>query len=134
MPQGAINRPSCSSRLGGRNCQGVQEWHGNVDKGTRNERIKQEVPAVVCLLEGSLISFLTSGKAASVHPIVDSWVDPAVDLVNGRPQVFRVQVQIWLLGNAVKLTASSITMLRQNHSGFLTMLLTSLMAGLRSSG
>ena len=57
--------------------------------------------------KSSLICLLAGCKAASVHPIVDSGVDPAIHLINGRPEVFRVQIQVRFLSDVVELTASN---------------------------
>ena len=57
------------------------------------------------LPKSGLVRLLAGCEAASIDPIVDSGVNPAVHLINGRSEIFRVQIQIRVLSNVVELTA-----------------------------
>ena len=73
--------------------------------------LKLRLPASdqICLPKGSLIGFLGGCKPTPVDAVVDGWIHPTVHFLNGRLEIFWVQIQVRVFGNVVELTASNTT-------------------------
>ena len=63
--------------------------------------------AAVNLPEGDVISLLGGGESTSIDAVVDGWIHPGVDFLNGRPEIFWIQIQVRSFCDIIELTASN---------------------------
>ena len=65
--------------------------------------MSEKTPAIARFEQYLLVGPLLGCEPAAVHPVVDGWVHPLVDLIDGRLQVGGGEVHVGMLGNGVEL-------------------------------